>query len=60
MPARNAAKNASSRSSVPAVSWLPAADSAADAAELEAWDSVGEAGLPGATCVWPYYLYMGK
>ena len=45
---------------MPAVSWLPAADSAADAAELEAWDSVGEAGLPGATCVWPYYLYMEK
>ena len=36
---------------MPAVSWLPAADSTADAAELEAWDSVGEAGLPGATCV---------
>jgi hypothetical protein len=45
---------------MPAVSWLPAADSTADAAELEAWDSVGEAGLPGATCVWPYYLYMEK
>ena len=56
MPARNA----SSRSSMPAVSLLPAADSTADAAELEAWDSVGEAGLPGATCVWPYYLYMEK